>query len=57
MRNDHLQVGRDVSAALRAGVRADIAVSTATALDELAKEGKIIAGSRVDFAPRASAWP
>lgn len=42
--------GVDVSAALRAGARADIAVSTGEALDELAKEGRIVAGSRVDFA-------
>jgi molybdate transport system substrate-binding protein len=41
--------GVDVSAALRAGVHADIAVSTNVALDELAKEGRIVAGSRVDF--------
>ena len=42
--------GVDVTAALRAGDQADLAVSTDTALDELAKEGKITAGSRVDFA-------
>ena len=41
--------GVDVSAALRAGDQADLAVSTDTALDELVKEGKIVAGSRVDF--------
>jgi molybdate transport system substrate-binding protein len=42
--------GVDVSAALRAGDYADLAVSTNSALDELAKEGRIVAGSRVDFA-------
>src|SRR5688572_16436052 len=42
--------GVDVTAALRAGDQADLAVSTNTALDELAKEGRIVAGSRVDFA-------
>jgi molybdate transport system substrate-binding protein len=42
--------GVDVTAALRAGEYADLAVSTDTALDELVKEGKIAAGSRVDFA-------
>jgi molybdate transport system substrate-binding protein len=42
--------GVDVSAALRAGAVADIAVSTGEALDELAKEGRIVTGSRVDFA-------
>lgn len=42
--------GVDVSAALRAGEQADLAVSTDTALDELVKEGKIVAGSRIDFA-------
>ena len=42
--------GVDVTAALRAGDQADLAVSTDTALDELVKEGKIVAGSRVDFA-------
>jgi molybdate transport system substrate-binding protein len=41
--------GVDVSAALRAGDHADLAVSTDAALDELAKEGRIVAGSRVDF--------
>ena len=41
--------GVDVSAALRAGDQADLVVSTDTALDELAKEGKVVAGSRVDF--------
>ena len=38
------------SAALRAGDQADIVVSTDTALNELAKEGKVVTGSRVDFA-------
>ena len=42
--------GVDVSAALRAGDQADLVVSTDTALDELVKEGKVVAGSRVDFA-------
>jgi molybdate transport system substrate-binding protein len=42
--------GVDVSAALRAGDHADIAVSTNSALDELEKEGRIVAASRVDFA-------
>ena len=42
--------GVDVTAALRAGDQADLAVSTDIALDELAKEGRIVAGSRVDFA-------
>jgi molybdate transport system substrate-binding protein len=42
--------GVDVTAALRAGDQADVAVSTDTALDELVKEGKIVANSRVDFA-------
>lgn len=42
--------GVDVSAALRAGDQADIAVSTDTALDALVKEGKIVAGSPIDFA-------
>jgi molybdate transport system substrate-binding protein len=42
--------GVDVSAALRAGDQADLVVSTNTALEELTKEGKIVAGSRVDFA-------
>jgi molybdate transport system substrate-binding protein len=42
--------GVDVTAALRAGDQADLAMSTDVALDELAKEGKIATGSRVDFA-------
>jgi molybdate transport system substrate-binding protein len=42
--------GVDVSVALRAGDQADLAVSTGEALDELAKEGRIVAGTRVDFA-------
>jgi molybdate transport system substrate-binding protein len=41
--------GVDVSAALRDGAVADIAASTNTALDELVREGRIVAGSRVDF--------
>ena len=42
--------GVDVSGAMRGGDQADLVVSTDTALDELVKEGKVVAGSRVDFA-------
>jgi molybdate transport system substrate-binding protein len=42
--------GVDVSAALRGGDQADLVVSTDTALDALAKEGKVVTGSRIDFA-------
>jgi molybdate transport system substrate-binding protein len=42
--------GVEVSAALRAGVQADLVVSTREAIDELMKEGRIFPNSRIDFA-------
>jgi molybdate transport system substrate-binding protein len=43
------QSGVNVSARIREGAIADVVITTGTALDELTKEGKIVAGSRVDF--------
>ncbi len=43
------QSGVNVSARIREGAIADVVITTGTALDELAKEGKVVAGSRVDF--------
>jgi molybdate transport system substrate-binding protein len=43
------QSGVNVSARLREGAVADLVVTAGPALDELAKEGKVVAGSRVDF--------
>jgi len=43
------QSGVNVSAKLRGGAAADLVVTTATALDELIKDEKVVAGSRIDF--------
>ena len=43
------QSGVNVSAKLRGGAKADLVVTTGTALDELIKDEKVVAGSRIDF--------
>lgn len=43
------QSGVNVSAKLREGAVADLVITAGPALDELAREGKVVAGSRVDF--------
>ena len=43
------QSGVNVFARMREGAVADVVITTGVALDDLAKEGKVIAGSRVDF--------
>jgi molybdate transport system substrate-binding protein len=43
------QSGVNVSARLREGAVADLVITAGPALDALTKEGKVVAGSRVDF--------
>jgi molybdate transport system substrate-binding protein len=43
------QSGVDTSAKIEAGAVADLVVTTPQAIDELVKDGKIVAGSRVNF--------
>ncbi len=43
------QSGVNVSARMREGAVADVVITAAPALDELVKDGKVVAGSRVDF--------
>ncbi len=45
----NFQSGVNVSAKVREGAMADLVITAGPALDELAKEGKVVAGSRVDF--------
>jgi molybdate transport system substrate-binding protein len=45
----NFQSGVNVSAKIREGAVADLVITAGPALDELAKEGKVVAGSRVDF--------
>jgi molybdate transport system substrate-binding protein len=43
------QSGVNVAAKLREGAVADLVITADTSLDELLREGKVVAGSRVDF--------
>ena len=43
------QSGVNVSARMREGAVADVVITAALALDDLIKDGKVVAGSRVDF--------
>jgi molybdate transport system substrate-binding protein len=43
------QSGVDTSAKIKAGAVADLVVTTPAAIDELVKDGKVVAGSRVNF--------
>jgi molybdate transport system substrate-binding protein len=43
------QSGVNVSARMREGAIADVVITAAPALDDLVKDGKVVAGSRVDF--------
>jgi molybdate transport system substrate-binding protein len=43
------QSGVNVSARMREGAVADVVITAAPALDDLIKDGKVVAGSRVDF--------
>src|SRR5882672_2469569 len=43
------QSGVNVSAKLREGAVADLVITAGPALDQLAREGKVVAGSRFDF--------
>jgi molybdate transport system substrate-binding protein len=45
----NFQSGVNVSAKIREGAMADLVITAGPALDELTKEGKVVAGSRADF--------
>jgi len=45
----NFQSGVNVSAKVREGIAADLVITGGTALDDLIKDGKVVAGSRVDF--------